>query len=626
MPTDITIATLRGGMNDELAPSALPPDQCVLAENVEFFLSTLGERRGGCAAFSMTGSGLLNETTGVFLGQWFPDNDPLDPDLWGVGVTPGTSATFSHYQSNAWTDVTPDDAMTTTAPGIYGVAAQALNAKWFLSYPCSTDRLHVWDGTHLRRTGLAQPAAAPVVTDTGSGTYATTRYFQVRYVVKSGATVLLRSEPSAVATFTPSGSGSGALITKPATINEHETHWEIEASTDNAFFYRIATVAVGTTTYTDTTTFVDGYNSQGPLSETIGTYLLQPNAKYLTADDDRLIGAGHRTDPTQKSRVWWSPVNKDPGVGNDERLPLASLVDNYEDLDTTDGGEITGLSQTTNGLIYLFKFGHIYRLVRTFKGSGAAYKAICDTKKKGALDGSVLQGMDEYGRACVYFLDPVAGPCRIGQSGINELRGLRNTWKTVNIKATDKICMGVYYPDKQQLWYWVARNGQNTPNYILKLQVNEVQETVAGVARGWAVASGRITEGTACCLYNEVVTSGSVITLRARPLVYLSAPDYIQRCDTGEDDHGHPYAGTIITRPYLVQGLLNNWGEMACALLATADATASVEVACIRDFGQETNSRSTDLLPQSTEEFVIKTFDDLVMSEARSIQFRFSDG
>ena len=115
------------------------------------------------------------------------------------------------------------------------------------------------------------------------------------------------------------------------------------------------------------------------------------------------------------------------------------------------------------------------------------------------------------------------------------------------------------------------------------------------------------------------------VVLSERPFIGLTAPDYIQRCDTESTDAGHAYVATIRTRPYLVTGLLGRWGAMSAALLATANASSSVVVKLIRDFGLETKTITTSLAPEGSETQVIKFFDDLAMSEAHSIQVEFTD-
>jgi hypothetical protein len=148
----------------------------------------------------------------------------------------------------------------------------------------------------------------------------------------SGSTVLRRSEPGATLTFAPSGTKTGAVITKPASIGESETHWEIEASTDNANFYRLAQTVVGTTTYTDTVALGTGYATSGTLSADTGDYTRIPSGKFLVSDDDRLVIAGSWENADYASRIWWTPVYGDTtGVGNDERLEMDT--DPFLDLD-----------------------------------------------------------------------------------------------------------------------------------------------------------------------------------------------------------------------------------------------------------------------------------------------------
>ncbi len=73
---------------------------------------------------------------------------------------------------------------------------------------------------------------------------------------------------------------------------------------------------------------------------------------------------------------------------------------------------------------------------------------------------------------------------------------------------------------------------------------------------------------------------------------------------------------------------MNEWGAMTAALLADANEDATVRIAFIKDFGrypEDTQEITTSLAPVGTEEFVIKKFDDLSISEATAIQVEFSD-
>lgn len=109
--------------------------------------------------------------------------------------------------------------------------------------------------------------AAPVVADFGVGTYsATPRYYRLRWRAIDGfvpgqppppvpADDYVTVRESAMGTpavrFTPSGTGAGALITRPAPLGQGETHWIICASTDDLTYYEIASAVIADTTYLD---------------------------------------------------------------------------------------------------------------------------------------------------------------------------------------------------------------------------------------------------------------------------------------------------------------------------------------------------------------------------------------
>jgi hypothetical protein len=626
--SNFVLGNLRGGMNDQDPAQSLPDDQVVLAENVEFFFSTLGERRRGCEAVDITGSGLGSEAEIVHLNIHLPKEAAIkDNELWAAGATQNASITLAHRVSGAWSTVVPVDAFATDYPSALRIQSQSLHGKFFIAAKNAADRLHVWDGNTLRRTGLAQPPAAPnVVDDSVGGSYTGVRIFRIRYVALAGSVVLRRSEPSAETTFTPLGTKDGAVITRPALINEGETHWEVEASDGDGNFYVIATVAVATTTYLDTTQPATEYANIGTLSEDIGTYDTIESVKYIKADQDRLVFGGSWTTVEHNSRVSWTPVWADPGVGNDERIPLET--DNFIDLDWMDGGELTGISEPINGAFYAFKWTRIYKLQRS-GNVNHAYEAFLLSPYRGAMYGSIVSGTDEFGKGCVYFLDPSLGPMRVGAQGLQHIQNIRGTWRHVNTAASFIVSHGVYYPDKMQVHWWVAVDGSDTPNKKLVLQVNEVRSTQDGTERGWVIATGRQTEAWCSTIVPEVIIEEDTLAtlLSYRPYCGLTSPDFIQRCDTGSEDAGHKYRAKILSKPYILVGLLNRWGAMTAALLASPldDPEVKINVKFVRDFGIEENLTTTDFTPESNETLVIKPFDSLSMSSARAIQVQFED-
>ncbi len=627
MATNLVIPSLRGGLNDTEAQHSLADDQCTEAMNVEFYNATVAERRLGCEPYSIVGSGLDTEDAIVHLSVRFPTNDIIRPEYWAISATVGGAVKIARQYASLWNTVFVLDPPLTIAPDIYQIMSQSLDGKLFFAYHSATDRLHVWDGTTLRTVGLTGPLAPPTAVDEGVDTFITTRYYRFRYIVMSGSTILRRSEPSPDVTFVPSGTGKGARVTRSGLIGEGETHWELEASIDGSIFYRIQTLLIGQNYADDETDLATtAYSDLGPVSEPIGAYLTIPSVRFIAADADRLLLGGHWTDPQLQSRVMWTPVRADPGVGNDERIPLSTGGDNFVDLDNYEGGALTGISQMANGTWYAFKWSQIYKMARTGDLTHA-YAPIAISKVRGALQGSIVSGIDEAGRPCLYFLDPAVGPCMLGSFGLREIEGLRNTWKRVSYDPYGIAARGVYYPDKQQIHWWVSVDNHDFPNMKIVVQVGELRASGSGnVTGGISLANGKITTAYCACIWPEISNGGgNTQVMTHRPFIGLPAPDFIQRTDVGDIDSDTGYHAVVTSRPFFLSGLLNQWGAMNSGLLATANALATIIVSCIRDFGLETNSRQLTLAPALAEPLVIKTLDDLVMSESKAIQFRIED-
>lgn len=623
--SDITFASARGGFNDSDPPSHLPLDQCVEAVNVEFNRSTLGERRRGAAAVTITGSGLEDRTHLSFLHRHLPTADETAAELWALAVSAGVSSRLSR-KTTSWNEVTQNDTIGIAGVEGFRVVGQSLHGKLFLAHKSAVDRLHCYDGTSLRRVGMAAPAAAPTGANVGSGSMSGTRYYRTRETVQVSSVTTLRSEPSAVLTHTPSSHAS-VTVTKPATINVSPnptaTHWEVEASLDNVNFYRVSTVVIGTTTYSDTVLFGVGYASN-TLSEDSGDYTVPPSCKFLSADEDRLLMAGSWETSAQASRVSWTPVFGDPGVGNDERIPIDT--DNFIDLDGSDGGEITALSDVVNGYVFAFKANQTYKLVRSGQRA-KAYTATLISKQRGAIYGSVVEGVDQAGSPCLYFLDPSVGPCRIGANGVQICSAdIQTTWRRVNVNATTVTCTGVYYPDSKQVHWWVAVDGGNTPTLKLVLQTNETRDGLDGVRRGWSTATGPSATAISACLFATNINDNAARNLTLRPFIGLGgAAASILRLDTGTDDNGTAYYAHITSRPYALAGILNKFGVMAGALLAKAATGITVYVKAIADYGLNDKTVSALLTAAGSESYVNKPFDNLSLGEMKSLQLEYGD-
>jgi hypothetical protein len=643
---DFDLANLRGGLDDTSPYSALAHDACTKAENVEFFSSTLGERRKGCQAINLHIS-MLDPSLQVvsWMYRHTPTNDEGDAELWTLTQSLlGTEHLLMRRLISGWDQVSPEDPITVTEQRGHRLSAQTLHGKLFLAYKSSVNRLHVWDGSRLRRTGLVEPTVKPHVEDNGSGSLdATVRYYRIRFVVMDGTTVLRRSEPSPSVAFQPSGTGQYARVVRLYGIGEGETHWEIEASLDNANFYRIGRQALADINFDDDTDGALGYaiREGSVLSADIGDYTVLPSAKFLSADQDRLVMAGNWEDPDEASRVRWTPVFAAPGVGNDERMELDT--DPFLDLDGYEGGEITGLSRAVNGYLFAFKRSHIYKLVRTGQRN-KAYEAIPITKARGALPGSIVEATSQAGAPSIYFLDPAVGPTRMGAEGLQWCgRDIQTLWRRVNVNA--KVpCHGVYYHDKRQLHYWIAVDGADFPNKKIVLHVSEVRNTDEGGRRGWVTVAKNNRIATAHCSVMAAINTNTLNVDRSFALVPFigkerwsvgdsTIRDYIQQCDIGfkdahtEGDENSEYRGIIISKPFALAGLLGQHGVMAGALLAKSfdDPDSYVYIKAIRDFGVEEKMVSSSLFTYNFETHVIRQLDDLNFRELYTLQIAMGD-
>lgn len=101
--------------------------------------------------------------------------------------------------------------------------------------------------------------AVGTVANTGAGAYAATiRYYKIQFLTVVSGLVTQASELGPVFSFTPSGSGTAARVTRPAVPTDADgtpaTHWTVWASDTSvdADFVNISTnIAVATTTYDD---------------------------------------------------------------------------------------------------------------------------------------------------------------------------------------------------------------------------------------------------------------------------------------------------------------------------------------------------------------------------------------
>lgn len=508
--------------------------------------------------------------------------------------------------------------------GNQGTNGVSLHAKFFLVLAggaAIVDRVHVWDGTVLRWGGFTAPAAPTGANTGGAGTYASTRYFRVRWTEQVSGVTVRRSEPSAVLTFVPSGANTGTVVTEPnsgtiagvgGTYFEGATHWELEASLDNVLFYRIATTIIATTTVTDLVAAATGYAASGTLSESIGEYTPMQAVRHVFVDGDRLLGAGNQSGfanaQLNDSRAYWTVLRAEDGVGNDERVPVS--VRHFLDLDGLNGGRITMAVSGSIGAVYLFKLQRIYKMVRTGQPA-KAYDSVIETQQRGSALRCGTEAIDENGQPCVYFWDPNVGACRFSSQGVVDLMQTRRpTMQRVN-KAIDFNSEAVFVPKHWLVWYFVALDSSSLPNYVMCYNIR---------TKGWTDYTGPMTTSLRGVLFPPFGT-GALTPILAPVTLGTSV---ITIGDSGVNDDGVRFRGYITTKPMQLGQLFKKFGVQASVLFAKVAAT-TVGLALIRNLGLERKDVTTSIAQQATETYAVRPIDDAKMSECFFIQYELGD-
>jgi hypothetical protein len=631
-----TIADLRGGINNSDSPTLIADNQVVDARNVDFRDGALGSKRRGTEGVDIT-SAIFNSPI-VALIRHTPTNSIGADELWGIDE----NGNIDRRVGGTWQGgVARVNDYVTLRANNFSANGSSLHGKLFIAAQGDEDRLLVWDGSVLRWAGLAQPPDPTVANTAVAGSYSGTRYFRIRYTEQVSGVTVRRSEPTNTVSLAPTGAFTGAVVTKPAGTEattsvycEGQTHWEVEASIDNILFYRIATVAIGTSTYTDTTAYATGY-STNTLSEQIGEYIPPISARHVAVDEDRLVVAGSFFTDGLDARVSWTPVGADDGTGNDERVPTTTL--NYITFDGLDGGRITALTAGVSGNVYVFKSSRIYKMVRTGIVQ-SAYQPIAESFSRGALARASVGGNDKAGVPCVYFLDPSVGLCRIGQRGIEDLaQGIRDTWRGRNPEPAIEPRI-LYYPALDQVWYTSPLDNADViqtvvPETILTAAGDEIKaaQTRPGLLVDFEVRydsvmlhDGLLGGAQALALAPRDTGLVPVLGTESEP---VGAGNFstIHYADVGTSDGGTAFRAYVKTKPYTLGGLWSKFGLMAAVLLSRAAAGTSIAIGMIRNFGVETRTVSVDISPAASESHVIKPVDNASMSELNTVQLEYGD-
>ena len=632
-----------GGLNDTDPLHRIADNQLSVATDVELTPSGGIKRRSGVSkAWDSPASASFQ-----LLVRHTPSNSLADTEVWAM---PNAATNF--YRSTTGTTWGAVSVTDTGASQAHCVTdAVSFNGKLYIAYRknAGTNRLHVWDGTALRMVGLSTPAAATVA-DTGAGAYAAvTRYYKVQFHLTSGSGYTFSDLSPAVA-FTPAGTGTHARITKPATPTG-ALNWRIWGSADNISYYLLADQVVATTTYDDNaapSSYATTNQGANYLPAESGAYTAPWSAKYLLVDDNRLLIAGAFETAKYASRIGWSSIigtaaaayGESVTVHDDERFPSITSEPHYLDLDTDEGGPITGM-EMLGGSVYVFKRWAIYKLVRTGDLANP-YRPVPISKVVGALSRrSIVPGEDELGGPCLYFLND-RGPYRLGAQGLQYLGGdIETVWATVNTRTPNVAPHGVYHARDGKVRWWVPRTTSSSlggyPDTQLIFHVRLGRSEGGQVRGGWTM--------TALDSKNQFVASSAMLpfqpTVRDSELAphtihvdgAFSYPSVIWLVTSGaaSDDIVNAssvvtgttsFTPTVTTKAFSL-GVGDKGGVTDVYLVAQPSVGGTTFSATLsRDFGAETRTQTQAFTGTATRQAA--QVPDLTMAQAQHVSLTVS--
>jgi len=598
----------------------IPLNKAREMENVDLYRSTFARKRNGA-------TDILDETTGEawtgqlsFVGRQVAGADETAAVLWGIDNAATPKAQRLVSGGVAWSSALTFKDNISTRP--QDVVAVNFNGKYYLAFDSSVDRLHVWDGSTIRRTGIAAPGAGPTVANTGAGAYAAVeRHYLVTFVEKSGSVVLRSSDISASQSFTPSGAGTHARITQPTPPGEGETHWEIYISDDGLLFFYLTAVAIGTTTYDDNS--VPSSHSANDPVPVAGEWTVIPSGRFLLVDDDRLLIAGNWEDAAYSSRVWWTPRQGSSSRGDDERIVDSVDQENWITLDNRDGGYITGMGGPIQGTPVVFKYRQIWKL-RPTGSLTAPYQPLAISKTVGCIrHQSIVMAVDENGDPALYWLS-YDGPYRMGVSGVQYLgMDVRDLWETVNLGATDVTCHAVYHADKHQVWFFVATGTSNTPDRILVFDTEKGEpDEDDNVRGGWTTFTGEIADARCSTMFSEPL---SAVTTVLKPYTGHVGAVEIWRNDVSSTDNGTEYAASVTLPEQHLAGLTEKCAVDQCIVLGNGGPHTFL-VNLWRDYGVEKRTANVTMeVETAAQTRTQKAFEAAFHADAKSIGSQIGD-
>lgn len=460
---------VRGG------PQSFPEGLGTVATNLELRPNAIGKRRPSTTDLSLT-SGPSARVHHLAVHRP-TSSGALAPELWAFS---NTSTMVMHRRaSGTWNSVSISD----TPSGSAGPCAVTLNNKFFIAYNSSVNRLHVWDGSALRRVGLSKPSAPTAADGAGAGADVN-RYYRVSFLIMSGSDIVVESELSEAVLFNPAAANS-AVVTKPTTVDS-ATHWRVWAviasSGDTYDLYQLisSNIVVATTTYEDT---VAPASYSGDAPARLGMHIPPPSCKFIVADvtGNRLVMAGaHETSGSagetlpKTSRVWFTRPLGASDNGDDETIPnveATATLDgqkNWIDVGENDGDIIYGLG-VLGTAIYVFKARHIYALYPTNIDTAPYRQELISVGIGLATTAEFVPHRTIVSTGDALYFSALSGPYRLSPLSLEkvgfDIASDANVGPTLEVGGFDALHQRVIWLDQNSVCLWVY-----TPAYARRSQ------------------------------------------------------------------------------------------------------------------------------------------------------------
>jgi hypothetical protein len=605
----LVIDRLRGRDGSTTAEFSIPLDRAKEMADVDLYRTTFARKRNGCEnVFSGTTSEAFTGAISA-LGRFVPGADNTAAQLWAVdNAAPPVVQRLTG--GTVWSSPTLKDAWSGNAQHTVFVP---FNGKLFIFYDSAVDRLHVWDGSTVRRVGLATPAA-PTAADTGAGVSWGLRYYKVIYTGAgrySEASPALAVTPGTLAT----------RITKPAAINEGEVSWLIYVSTDDRLYFLLTTVAVGTTTYDDAADPAEA--SGGDPIPLAGANTVPVSAKYGLVDGNKLLLAVG-WESTLSSRVWFTPALGSSDYADDERIPNTVDQENWVDVNEKDGDCITGLGGPIQGMPLIFKNRHIYKMRPTLDET-QPYAPLVISNAVGCLrHHTIVMAEDEHGDPAVYFLSH-RGPYRLGIHGLQYLgREIEDLWiDRFNVDATTVKAFTVWHEDRHQVWFHLAMDTDNTPTIICVFDVQQGEPDEDGnVLGGWTTFTGTLANVRCGVMFSQTIAASMSEILKP----YLGAASAVLlRADTGALDVTADYEGSVTIPERHLAGLRTHCKVHEGLVLGSA-GPHTLRLETRRDYGLEARRDDVQMAAEEGDQArAQRVFEAAFQADAMSIGMTVGD-